>query len=170
MDIKKILLISIIAIAIVASASVVSAGLFDGLFGGEEQQDNVIEIGKITFNTTNATNFTKTNEEKYDDGSIAKYYWSENGTGDSSFSVLDYKNSDKDTITSIQKQLDEYKKMPSQTVNGVIVYTNSYTGGKNVGKPCYMAIVQNTDLKKFCAFISPDPNETAKMVLSLDFN
>ena len=42
MNIKKILLISIIAVAIIASVSVVSAGLFDGWFG-KEPQDNVIE-------------------------------------------------------------------------------------------------------------------------------
>ena len=34
MDIKKVLLITLIAIAVVASVSAVSAGLFDGLFGG----------------------------------------------------------------------------------------------------------------------------------------
>ena len=49
MDVKKILLVALIAVAIVASVSAVSAGLFDGLFGGEEQKDNVIEIENIQF-------------------------------------------------------------------------------------------------------------------------
>ena len=70
MDTKKVLLITLIAVAILASVSVVSAGMFDGLFGGQ-QQDNVIEIDNITFNTTNATNFT--NFEKYDNSSDGVY-------------------------------------------------------------------------------------------------
>ena len=56
MNVKKILLISLIAVAVIVSVSAVSAGFFDGLFG-EEQQDNVIEIENITFNTTNVTEF-----------------------------------------------------------------------------------------------------------------
>ena len=42
----------------ILSVTVVSAGFFDGLMGGKEAQDNVIQIDNITFNTTNATNFT----------------------------------------------------------------------------------------------------------------
>ena len=61
MNIKRILLISILAVAIVASFTVVSAGLFDGLMGGE-QKDNVIEIDNITFNATNATKFKLENK------------------------------------------------------------------------------------------------------------
>ena len=38
MNIKKILLVALIAVAIVASVSAVSAGLFDGLFGGEQAE------------------------------------------------------------------------------------------------------------------------------------
>ena len=168
MNIKRILLITIIAVAIVTSVSVVSAGLFDGLFG-EEQQDNVIEIGKISFNTTNATNFTKTGGDKYDAGVETKYYWSENGTGESYCGILDYKGLSKDDMTLLNNQLQEIKKMPSQTINGVIVYTQSYNSGDNVGKPFYTAIVQNNDLKKAYVFGSSDANETAKMVLSLKF-
>ena len=43
MDIKKVLLISFIAIAIVASASVASAGLFDGLGGTDNSNDDQSE-------------------------------------------------------------------------------------------------------------------------------
>ena len=79
MNIKKILLISIIAVAIIASVSVVSAGLFDGWFG-KEPQDNVIEIDGITFNTTNVTKF-KLNKEDYGEYTDTYGYVDENDTG-----------------------------------------------------------------------------------------
>lgn len=41
MDIKKIVLISLIAVAVLVSVGVVSAGLFDGLVGGDNNSNNV---------------------------------------------------------------------------------------------------------------------------------
>ena len=61
MNIKKILIISLIPLAVIVSVNAVSAGWFDGLFG-EQQKDNVIEIDNITFNTTNVTKFELCNE------------------------------------------------------------------------------------------------------------
>ena len=57
MNVKKILLISLIAVAVVASFSAVSAGLLDNLMSGDSSPENVVEVENITFNTTNATKF-----------------------------------------------------------------------------------------------------------------
>jgi hypothetical protein len=59
MNVKKILLISLIAVAIVASLSAVNAGLLDDLMGGGSSQGNVVEIENITFNTSNANETAK---------------------------------------------------------------------------------------------------------------
>ena len=82
MDIKKILLISVIAVAILASFTVVSAGLFDGLFGGE-QPDNIVKVYNVKFNFTNESNVTKfkLENESECDGGYYKYYFDENGDG-----------------------------------------------------------------------------------------
>lgn len=66
MDIKKVLLITLIAVAIILSVSAVSAGLFDGLMGGG-QQDNIIEIDGMIFNTTNAADFKKFDKPSEDE-------------------------------------------------------------------------------------------------------
>lgn len=79
MDMRKILMISIIAVAVVASVSAVSAGFLDGLFG-EESQDNVIEIGHITFNTTNVSKF-KLGDRTEESGAYWEWYTDENDTG-----------------------------------------------------------------------------------------
>lgn len=47
MNIKKIALITLIAIAVIASVSAVSAGLFDGLFGGVQPEIIVPEGFKL---------------------------------------------------------------------------------------------------------------------------
>ena len=67
MNTKRVVLILLIVVVIIASVSVVSAGLFDGLFKGE-QKDNVIELDNITFNTTNVTKFKIHNETEGPDG------------------------------------------------------------------------------------------------------
>ena len=60
MDIKKLLIISLVAVAVLSSAATASAGLFDG-FLMPGNGDNVVDIGPVTFNTTNVTVF-KLNE------------------------------------------------------------------------------------------------------------
>lgn len=61
-------------------------------------------------------------------------------------------------------------KDPSQTVNGVVVYTMSATTGAGAGKPMYQSYVENNDLNTVYRIATNNPNETAKMVLSLKFN
>lgn len=168
MDIKKILLVALIAVAIVASVSAVSAGLFDGLFG-EEQKDNVVEIDNITFNTTNVTEFKLENETN-EDGMSYKYYFDKNGTG---YNVWIYDLNEVDNSVWVEfvklfKQ-DTYDNVPCETVNGVVVYTTSAAHGEHVGEPRYESYVENSDLNTIVRFATPDPNETAKMTLSLKF-
>lgn len=167
MDVKKILLISLIAVAIVASVSAVSAGLFDGLFG-EEQKDNVIEIEDITFNTTNATDFVKTEDKSFYNGDIKAFY-SDNGTGSSFVGIADFSKMNDDEISQLNQMLLELRKMPSQTIDGIIVYTQSGTTGDDVGKPLYNTVIRNDDIQKLVVLESADANETAKMALSLKF-
>ena len=157
MDTKKILLISVIVVAILTSIGAVSAGLLDGLFGGE-LQDNVIEIDNITFNTTNVTKFVLCNET---DG--YKWYMDENRSG---YSIHIF---DLDEFKGIPKT-PETEDAPSQTVNGIVVYTKiANMSGQVIGEPRYVAYIQNEDLNKLVDIWSPDPNETAKMALSLKF-
>ena len=169
MDIKKLLLISLIAVAILASVSIVSAGFLDGLFG-EEQKDNVIEIDGITFNTTNVTKFNLTEETK---GEYTDTYWylDENDTG---YNVHIFNATGKVTksqfeTTAMPAYKERYDNQPTQTVNGVVIYTQTANSGDHVGEPRYAAFVQNNDLCVIVDFSSPDPNETAKMASTLKF-
>lgn len=167
MDIKKIFLISLIAVAVIASVSVVSAGLFDGLFGGEPQ-DNIVELDNITFNTTNATKFKLKNESE-GSGGYYKWYMDENETG---YNINIYNLSKTDDFGLMLKSYKaryDYDTLPSETVNGVVIYTSSANTGSHVGEPRYIAFVENRDLNTIVDFWSPDPNETAKMALSLKF-
>ena len=171
MDIKKIVLISLIVVAIVASVSAVSAGWFDGLFG-DQHKDNVVEVDGITFNTTNATELeliNKTEHQAYSSWHvIKKQYADKNGSG---YNVWIYNFSGGSNWNSAVEwhKTNGYEKKPSQTVNGVVIYTISAKRGPNIGQPRFQAIVENADLKSIVEIVSPDPNETAKMVLSLKF-
>lgn len=166
MEIKKILLISLIAVAILSSVSVVSAGFFDGLFGGA--QDHVIEIENITFNTTNVTSFKLLNETDIS-GVHASGYVDENDTGYNvhiiNCSIMDGSA----FIDFVQNYLADFDNSPSQTINGAVIYTMSADSGDNVGEPRYVAYVKNKDLQTLVEISSPDANETAKMILSLKF-
>ena len=167
MNIKKILLVALIAVAIVVSVSAVSAGLFDGLMGGE-QQDKIIEIDDITFNTTNVTKFNTYNESE-EAGVRATWYMDENQTG-YNVHIINASGLDDDTYYQlIDIYKDDYNNQPSEVINGVVIYTMSANSGPYVGQPRYVAYVVNNDLKTIVDFGSPDANETAKMASTLKF-
>ena len=167
MNVKKILLISLLAVAIIASVSAVSAGLFDGLFGGNPQ-DNVIEMDNITFNTTNVTKFKLFNESKEDYGNY-KWYVDENDTGYNVY-IINCSDVDDSTFNEVAKLYeDNYDNLPVQTINGIVVYTTSAKTGAHVGEPRYEAYIENNDLNTIIDIFSPDPNETAKMASTLKF-
>lgn len=156
MNMKKVLLASLIAVAVIASVSVVSAGLFDGLMG-EQHKDAVVEIENITFNTTNVTKFKLHNET---DG--YKWYLDENDTG---YNVHIFNLDEYNGIPTTPQN----ENSPSETINGVVVYTTTANSGPHVGEPRYRAYVENHDLNKLIRVVSPDPNETAKMASTLKF-
>ncbi|WP_297827749.1 hypothetical protein [uncultured Methanobrevibacter sp.] len=168
MNIKKIVLISIIAVAVIASVTVVSAGLFDGLLGGE-QKDNVIEIDNITFNTTNVTKFKLFNTSEDEYGCI-NWYVDENDTG-YNIHIFNYTNLDKSDFISFVTPtvIEQFDNKPSQTVDGIVVYTTSANSGDHAGEPRYATYIEHRDLKTIVDIWSPDPNETAKMASTLKF-
>ncbi len=172
MDIKKVLFMSLVALAILASFSAVSAGFLDALYGAEPQ-DNVVEIDHITFNMTNATEFELYNEtEGY--GGYFKWFIDENKTG-YNVHIYNYSKGFNDiegyTWNDALKdsQGDRFDGVPSQTVNGIVVYTKTANVGDNVGTPRYVSFVENRDAKTYVEIWSPDPNETSKMALSIKF-
>lgn len=169
MNIKRILLISLIAVAVVVSVSAVSAGWFDGLFG-EQAQDNVIEIENITFNITNATKFELFKETEDEDG-YCKWYMDENKTG---YNVHIYNYSYVDDMTW-NEFVQSYKdsrlvNLSSKTVDDIVVYETAADGGSNVGAQRFLSYVQNDDSKIIVELASSNPNETAKMTSTLKFN
>ncbi|MBE6494747.1 MAG: hypothetical protein E7Z84_09125 [Methanosphaera stadtmanae] len=171
MDIKKILLISIIAVAILASFTVVSAGLFDDLFN-TEQPDNIVKVDNVKFNFTNESNVTKfklENESKGDEGYV-KYYFDENGDGYNIW-IANVSKADDSQWNQVVNQFDEsLDNEPCETIDGVVVYTQSAGHGEHVGEPRFMSYTINHDLKTIVKFSTPTTNDTVKMKLSLDFN
>lgn len=165
MNVKKILLISLIAVAIVASLSAVSAGLLDDLMGGGSSPGNVVEIENITFNTTNATKFQYVGTEELDGWIIY-----ENELGDRCNIINDNDLNDSQWEYEI-KELKDYLAANStvQKVNGVDVYTSLNNTGENNTQIMYSAFVIDEDYKTVVEFDSFDPNETAIMALSFKF-
>ena len=170
MKIKKILLISLIAVAMLASVSVVNAGFLDGLFSGSQQQDNVIKIEGITFNTTNATNFTHDNRfDQIENQFNHKVYHNteKNGKfGKCTIHIIQFYQKD-----LYQNAMQEYKKAndPVAIIDGIEIYLTSADTGEYVGEPRYEATIYNIDLDKSVRIVTPDANETAKMASSLKF-
>lgn len=171
MNTKKLLIISLIAIAILASVSAVSAGWLEDLFGGH--QDNVIELDDMIFNTTNATNFVKFDKPSENEYVKISGYTSDNGTGHCILVIFDYADLyeidntvDELMINSI---MDGLKDKSSQIVNGIIVYPSSPVYYDVGAKQMYTACVQNPETHKIIMLSSPDPNETAKMTSTLKF-
>ena len=133
----------------------------------EISRDNTIELDGISFNTANSTDFIKTSE-KNDSSYQMSYYTSENGTGSSYVNVLDFgANGDANLIDSI---LNAHKNFPTQTIDGITVYTESSSIGEDSNQEIFVSVVQNTELNKIVIFGSPDASETVKMASTLKFN
>jgi hypothetical protein len=67
------------------------------------------------------------------------------------------------------EQMDSIADWPSEMVNGVNISTE-YPSRENGGPIHYLAVDKNDDSKTFVRLFSINPNETAKMALSLKFN
>ncbi len=79
MNMKRILIVSLIILALLSSVTVVSAGFLEDLFG-VQHKDNVVEIENIKFNTTNVTSFKLSNETNVS-GVHASAYVDDKDTG-----------------------------------------------------------------------------------------
>lgn len=157
MSIKKILLVTLIAVAFVASVSVVSAGLFDDLFGGEDAQDNVVTIECCSFNTTNVTNEDiVVNETGSTD--LSNWYHDKNSTG---FNVHIVNTSD----YSIKEIADEAGYSEYGVIEGFMIYVAQPNVGGSTGVR-YIAMFQDKNLGRTVDVWSPDLNETLKMAKS----
>lgn len=164
MNMKRALLIFLIAVAIVASISAVSAGLFDGLFS--QSQDNVIELDNITFNMTNVTKFKLYNSSG-EKGMYARWFVDED---ESEYDVQIYNYSALDESYYNQWVIEYFgyfANMPSQDINGVVVYNISADSGKHIGDVRYVASLEMRDSKTVIAISTPDMNETVKMISTL---
>ena len=165
MDVKKILLISLIAVAVVASVSAVSAGLLDDLMGGDSSAGNVVEIENITFNTTNATEFEYGGTDERDG-------WIIYNCNDSvKLAIINYSNLNDSQYDSEIKELKDYlaANFTVQKVNDVDVYTYLNETGGNDTQIKYYSLVIDDDFKSVVEFISYDPDESAKMASTLKF-
>ena len=170
MDIKKLLIIVLVAVAVLSSAATASAGLFDG-FLMPGNGDNVVDIGPVTFNTTNVTVF-KFNDTYHDEESGANFsvYTDD---GDACYTVNIFNGSSLND-SQFMDMYDDYESWlesnSSQTIDDVVVYTTSANIGEHAGETRYATIVLNEDLKIIVDICTPDANETAKMAKSLKFN
>jgi hypothetical protein len=168
MNMKRILMIALICIAVVASVSSASAGWLDGFFG-QDQEDNIVEIDSITFNTTNLTGFELNGETDDEDG-YYRWFADENKTG-YNVHIYNYSYADDVTWNSIAQSYKTFQigNSSPQTVDGIEVYTLNSTYRNSAGEPGYVAYVQNDDLHVIVDFLSKDPAETAKMASTLKF-
>lgn len=167
MNMKRILLVFLIAVAIIASLSAVSAGLFDGLFG--QAQDNVIEIDHITFNTTNVTKFKLFNRTE-EEGVYCEWYIDENDTG---YNVQIYNISaenETEYLEGLSLYLGTFENLSSQNIDGVVVYNTTADAGEHIGDARYEAYVENRDLQTVINICTPNPDETVKIASTLKFN
>lgn len=170
MDIKKLLIIALVAVAVLSSVATASAGLFDG-FMTQGNGDNVVDIGPVTFNTTNVTVF-KFNDTYHDEEFGANFStYMDDGDACYTINIL---NGSVLNDSQFQDMYDDYKSWlednSSQTIDDVVVYTSSANVGEYKGETRYVASVLNEDLKIFVDISTPDANETAKIAKSLKFN
>ena len=157
----------------ILSVTVVSAGFFDGLMGGKEAQDNVIQIGNITFNTTNATNFTHFKEhDNSSEGVYETTYYAntEDGGKQGKYTVAIIQYYDGDTAKQALNYFKQQEEGSKSVIDGREVYLTSASVGKYVGEPRYETLIYNADLNQIVTIFSPDANETVKMASTLKFN
>lgn len=137
----------------------------------QEKPDNIITIESIEFNTTadnNITQFKLYNKTEDVDYYYAQYV-DENFTG---YNVWIWNLSELDDSKFndfVKNWKTGYDNIPSETINGVVVYTISAERGDNVGQPRFDSYVINKDSKTIVEFATPTQNETVKMKLSLKF-
>lgn len=163
---KRIIFSILIIIAVFAClASVYSSTT-------QEKPDNIITIENIEINTTadsNITQFILYNKTEENNCYNAQYV-DEDFTGYNIWiwNLSEMDNSEWNDYVANWKT--GYDNIPSETINGVVVYTISAERGDHVGQPRFDSYVINQDLKTIVEFATPTQNETVKMKLSIEFN
>lgn len=167
MDKKKIAIVGLVVIIAIFACLIASQTIL------KEKPDNVVRIEHITFNTSyesNVTNFTLAGNDSGWAG-YTNHYLDANKIGYNVYIRNGSGIGDRwDEWISWYKDDKGYADTPKQTVNGVVIYTKSASSGEHVGEPRYVSYVENSDLHTVVEFWSPNPNETAKMTLSLKFD
>ena len=151
---KKIILI-ILAIILIAIACF-------SVYSYYSNHNNQCDIGIATFNTTNATNFDCINSSQG-----MKVYLDDS----EKYTVYVFKYDEMSNSNKLYwKDNVEYeKKKPTQTVDGIVVYTTSANVGKFVGEPRYAAIIEDYNSNTEVYMSTPSVDETVYMAKSFKF-
>lgn len=155
---KTLLIVLIVLIASLGCA------MASAVMTSPENHDNVIHIGGVTFNTTNATDFEGI--MVLSDVEISDVvYCSDNGNGDSYVEVIDYSG-----YEAYENSSESDNNGSHQTINGIDVYPGTKVVGVPEEKRVYSAYVQDRNQNIIVMFASPDPYETAKMASTVEFH
>ena len=149
---KYILIILAIILIVIACFSVYAYS----------SHNNQCDIGIVTFNTTNATNFDCINSSQgmkvyLDDSEKYTVY------------VFNYDEMSNSNKLYWKDNVEYEKKKPTQTVDGIVVYTTSANIGKFVGEPRYAAIIEDYNSNTEVYMSTPSVDETVYMVKSFKF-
>ena len=153
---KKNILIIILVIIIIAIACFGAYAYFSS------PNNQVNDIGIATFNTTNAGNFDCINSSQgmkvyLDDSEKYTVY------------VFNYDEMSNSNKLYWKDNVEYEKKKPTQTVDGIVVYTTSANIGKFVGEPRFAAIIENNNLNTEVYMSTPSVDETVYMAKSFKF-
>lgn len=159
---KTLLIVLIVLIASLGCA------IASAVMTSPENHDNVIHIGGVTFNTTNATDFEGI--MVLSDVEISDVvYCSDKGNGDSYVEVIDYSGYEPYENSSGFND-NSSSKGSYKTINGIDVYPGTKVVGVPEEKQVYSAYVQDRNQNIIVMFASPDPYETAKMASTVEFH
>lgn len=165
MDMKKTLLIFLLAAAVIFSVGTASAGLFDDLLIGGEQ-DNTVEIENITFSITNDTEFEYVG---MDDSEEWNVYGDENLTEYQVFITNCSQLNDSEWDFEVKEYEDDIANITTLKVNGIDVSNETISDGNSTIEVWYGSFIIDNDHKTMVELYSTDPDETAKMASTFKF-
>lgn len=162
MNMKRVLMIFLIAVAIISSVSAVSAGLFDDLLG--QNQDNVVEIENITFQTINETKLEF--GEMYGGWNC---YYGENDTGYAVYIANFSLGNDSQWDGELKEFEESIANLTMENISGVKICNESVIDDNGTEKIWYETYVIDEDHRTVVELLSTDLNETIKMASTLEF-
>jgi len=129
----------------------------------QEEEHQSYNLGIITLNTTNTTNFTC----ELNETGILRYV---DDSGKITINIISFDNATKSQSNTFKQNLRDYKNQPSKDVDGIIVYTTTANIGEYVGETRYEAMIENHDLNVTIDICTPDINETVYIAKNTKFN